>query len=85
MSARARHNCTGTDCTVFLNCVRIEQLNRIKLIYNSILFTKEIEIYSITMSEDSEHMPKLQHIYAGETSIATNSSLPEALKGKVQF
>jgi len=33
----------------------------------------------------AEHMPDLQHLYAGETIITTNSPLPDALKGKVQF
>jgi len=33
----------------------------------------------------AEHMPDLQHLYAGETNITTNTSLPDALKGKVQF
>ena len=33
----------------------------------------------------AEHMPNLQHLYAGETNIATNSPLPDALKNKVQF
>jgi mono/diheme cytochrome c family protein len=32
-----------------------------------------------------EHMPKLQHLYAGETKITAKVSLPDALKGKVQF
>jgi len=33
----------------------------------------------------AEHMPKLQHFYAGQTKITANESLPDALKGKVQF
>jgi len=33
----------------------------------------------------AEHMADLQHLYAGETSIPTNSSLPDAIRGKVQF
>jgi len=33
----------------------------------------------------AERMPNLQHLYAGETRIAANVSLPDALKGKVQF
>ncbi|MGD0731525.1 MAG: c-type cytochrome domain-containing protein [Terracidiphilus sp.] len=31
------------------------------------------------------HLPKLQHFYAGETKIAANETLPDGLKGKVQF
>lgn len=33
----------------------------------------------------AEHLPKLQHLYAGETKIAANGPLPDALRGKVQF
>ncbi len=33
----------------------------------------------------AEHMPRLQHLYAGETKITANESLPDALKGKVLF
>ncbi len=33
----------------------------------------------------AEHMPNLQHLYAGETRIPPNASLPDAVKGKVQF
>jgi mono/diheme cytochrome c family protein len=33
----------------------------------------------------AERMPDLQHLYAGETKITANGSLPDALKGKVQF
>lgn len=33
----------------------------------------------------AEHMPKLQHLYAGETKITAKVSPPDALKGKVQF
>ena len=33
----------------------------------------------------AEHLPELQHLYAGETKIAVNVSLPDALKGKVTF
>jgi mono/diheme cytochrome c family protein len=32
-----------------------------------------------------EQMPKLQHFYAGETKIRSNGSVPDALKGRVQF
>jgi hypothetical protein len=32
-----------------------------------------------------ERLPKLQHLYAGETKIRANGSLPDALKGKVIF
>jgi hypothetical protein len=35
--------------------------------------------------KSAERMPKLQHLYAGETRITLNGSLPDALKGKVQF
>jgi mono/diheme cytochrome c family protein len=33
----------------------------------------------------AERMPNLQHLYAGETQITANRSLPDVLKGKVQF
>jgi hypothetical protein len=33
----------------------------------------------------AEQMPKLQHLYAGETKIRASDSLPDALKGKVQL
>ena len=33
----------------------------------------------------AEHLPKLQHLYAGETKITANGPLPDALKGKVLF
>jgi hypothetical protein len=32
-----------------------------------------------------ERLPKLKHLYAGETKITANGSMPDALKGKVQF
>jgi mono/diheme cytochrome c family protein len=32
-----------------------------------------------------EHLPKLEHLYAGETKIAANGPLPDALKGKLIF
>jgi hypothetical protein len=32
-----------------------------------------------------EHLPKLKYLYAGETRITANGSMPDALKGKVQF
>jgi len=64
-----------TDATVLAlgGLTELESLN---------LFGTQITAAAL---KSAEHMPKLQHIYAGETSIATNSSLPEALKGKVQF
>jgi mono/diheme cytochrome c family protein len=33
----------------------------------------------------AEHMPKLRHLYAGQTKIKANGSLPDGLKGKVLF
>jgi mono/diheme cytochrome c family protein/uncharacterized membrane protein len=33
----------------------------------------------------AERMPNLQHLYDGETKITANRSLPDVLKGKVQF
>ncbi len=33
----------------------------------------------------AEHMPKLQHIYTGETKITAEASMPEAVKSKVVF
>ncbi|HWG20125.1 MAG TPA: c-type cytochrome domain-containing protein [Terracidiphilus sp.] len=33
----------------------------------------------------AEHLPKLRHLYAGETKITANRPLPDALKGKVVF
>jgi hypothetical protein len=33
----------------------------------------------------AEHLPKLQHLYAGETKIAANGPMPDALKGKILF
>lgn len=33
----------------------------------------------------AEHLPKLRHLYAGETRITANHPLPDGLKGKVVF
>jgi hypothetical protein len=31
------------------------------------------------------HLPRLQHLYVGETKIPANVSAPEALRGKLTF
>jgi len=33
----------------------------------------------------AEHLPKLQHLYVGQTKISANRALPDGLKGKVVF